>query len=81
MESSIRTQEVNPAKMTMLFKKQFELCKVVQGQTSRCSASASPSSLNSLVVCITTAGYCPPGTCLRMQTGALGVSRHIHQLD
>jgi 2,5-dihydroxypyridine 5,6-dioxygenase len=33
MESSIRAQEVNPAKMAMLFKKQFELCKVEQGQT------------------------------------------------
>ena len=33
MESAIRTQETNPAKMTGLFRKQFELCKLVRGQT------------------------------------------------
>ena len=33
MESGIRAQEVNPAKMAMLFKKQFELCKVNPGDT------------------------------------------------
>ncbi len=33
MESGIRSQEVNPAKMAMLFKKQFELCKVNPGDT------------------------------------------------
>jgi len=33
MESGIRTQEVNPAKMAMLYKKQFELCKVNPGDT------------------------------------------------
>ncbi|VWX61831.1 2,5-dihydroxypyridine 5,6-dioxygenase [Burkholderiales bacterium 8X] len=33
MESAIRTQELNPAKMASLFRKQFELCKVTPGQT------------------------------------------------
>ena len=33
MEAGIRTQEVNPAKMAMLFKKQFELCRVKPGDT------------------------------------------------
>ena len=33
MHSAIRTQEVNPARMTGLFKKQFELCRVGPGQT------------------------------------------------
>ena len=33
MHSAIRTQELNPAKMTGLFRKQFELCKLVRGQT------------------------------------------------
>lgn len=33
MEASIRTQEVNPAKLALLFRKQFELCKVTPGQT------------------------------------------------
>jgi 2,5-dihydroxypyridine 5,6-dioxygenase len=33
MEAAIRTQEVNPAKIAMLFKKQFELCKCKAGDT------------------------------------------------
>ena len=33
MHAAIRTQEVNPAKLAMLFRKQFELCKVGPGQT------------------------------------------------
>ncbi|HKT72695.1 MAG TPA: hypothetical protein VJQ47_07365 [Steroidobacteraceae bacterium] len=33
MQSAIRTQELNPAKMTGLFRKQFELCKLERGQT------------------------------------------------
>ena len=33
MESSIRSMEVNPAKLTMLFKQQFELCNVKAGET------------------------------------------------
>ena len=33
MESAIRTQEVNPAKLAQLFRKQFELCRVGPGQT------------------------------------------------
>lgn len=33
MHSAIRTQELNPAKMAGLFRKQFELCKLVRGQT------------------------------------------------
>ena len=33
MESAIRTQEVNPAKLAQLFRKQFELCRVGAGQT------------------------------------------------
>ena len=33
MESAIRTQEVNPAKLAMLFRKQFELCKCKSGDT------------------------------------------------
>ncbi|MGH8784975.1 MAG: hypothetical protein ACREYA_07805 [Cupriavidus necator] len=33
MHSAIRTQEVNPAKLTVLFRKQFELCKITPGQT------------------------------------------------
>lgn len=33
MEAAIRTQEMNPAKLTYLFRKQFELCKVGPGQT------------------------------------------------
>jgi 2,5-dihydroxypyridine 5,6-dioxygenase len=33
MEAAIRTQEVNPAKLAMLFRKQFELCRVAKGQT------------------------------------------------
>lgn len=33
MHSAIRTQELNPAKMAGLFRKQFELCKLVPGQT------------------------------------------------
>jgi 2,5-dihydroxypyridine 5,6-dioxygenase len=33
MESAIRTQEVNPAKLARLFRRQFELCRVGAGQT------------------------------------------------
>jgi len=33
MESAIRTQEVNPAKLALLFRRQFELCRVGAGQT------------------------------------------------
>ena len=33
MHSAIRTQEVNPARMTGLFRKQFELCRVGPGET------------------------------------------------
>ena len=33
MESGIRSIEVNPAKLTMLFKKQFDLCNVKPGET------------------------------------------------
>lgn len=33
MESAIRTQELNPGKMTWLFRKQFELCKLIAGNT------------------------------------------------
>jgi len=33
MHSAIRSQETNPAKLPGLFKKQFELCKVKQGET------------------------------------------------
>ncbi|MBL8357117.1 MAG: hypothetical protein JNM01_20110 [Delftia acidovorans] len=33
MHSAIRTQELNPGKLTSLFRKQFELCKLTAGQT------------------------------------------------
>ena len=33
MDAAIRQQEINPAKLAGLFKKQFELCKVTPGQT------------------------------------------------
>ena len=33
MHAAIRTQEVNPARMTSLFRKQFELCRLAPGQT------------------------------------------------
>jgi 2,5-dihydroxypyridine 5,6-dioxygenase len=33
MEAAIRTQEVNPAKLPSLFRKQFELCRLAPGQT------------------------------------------------
>jgi 2,5-dihydroxypyridine 5,6-dioxygenase len=33
MEAGIRTQELNPGKLTSLYRKQFELCKVGPGQT------------------------------------------------
>jgi len=33
MESAIRSQELNPAKLANLFKKQFELCRIGAGQT------------------------------------------------
>ena len=33
MQADIRTQELNPGKLTSLFRKQFELCRVGPGQT------------------------------------------------
>jgi len=33
MEAAIRTQEINPARLTTLFRQQFELCRVGAGQT------------------------------------------------
>src|ERR1700709_2604705 len=33
MQAAIRTQELNPAKLMSLFRKQFELCRVGPGQT------------------------------------------------
>jgi 2,5-dihydroxypyridine 5,6-dioxygenase len=33
MEAAIRTQELNPARLVTLFRKQFALCKVGPGQT------------------------------------------------
>ena len=33
MHAAIRSQEVNPARLTSLFRKQFELCRVAPGQT------------------------------------------------
>jgi 2,5-dihydroxypyridine 5,6-dioxygenase len=33
MEAGIRTQELNPGKLTSLYRRQFELCKVAPGQT------------------------------------------------
>jgi len=33
MQAAIRTQELNPAKLISLFRKQFELCRVAPGQT------------------------------------------------
>jgi 2,5-dihydroxypyridine 5,6-dioxygenase len=33
MQAAIRTQEVNPGKLTSLFRKQFELCRLAAGQT------------------------------------------------
>ncbi|MEQ8831453.1 MAG: hypothetical protein RLW87_16750 [Alphaproteobacteria bacterium] len=33
MQADIRSMEVNPAKLAMLFRKQFELCKIKQGET------------------------------------------------
>jgi 2,5-dihydroxypyridine 5,6-dioxygenase len=33
MESAIRTQELNPGRLTSLFRRQFELCRVEAGQT------------------------------------------------
>jgi 2,5-dihydroxypyridine 5,6-dioxygenase len=33
MHAAIRTQEVNPAKLALLFRKQFELCRLAPGQT------------------------------------------------
>ncbi|VTU19158.1 2,5-dihydroxypyridine 5,6-dioxygenase [Variovorax sp. PBL-E5] len=33
MQAAIRTQELNPAKLMSLFRKQFELCRVEPGQT------------------------------------------------
>ena len=33
MHSAIRTQELNPAKVVSLFRKQFELCRLAAGQT------------------------------------------------
>ncbi len=36
-----RTQEVNPAKLAMLYKRQFQLCKVRQGETIACVSDLS----------------------------------------
>ncbi|MBO6837230.1 MAG: hypothetical protein JJ878_11455 [Alphaproteobacteria bacterium] len=33
MQADIRSMEVNPAKLAMLFRKQFELCNIKQGET------------------------------------------------
>ena len=33
MEAAVRTQELNPAKLPSLFRKQFELCRLGRGQT------------------------------------------------
>ena len=33
MQAAIRTQEVNPARLTSLFRQQFEMCRVAPGQT------------------------------------------------
>ncbi len=33
MHSAIRTQEINPARLTSLFRKQFEMCRLGSGQT------------------------------------------------
>jgi 2,5-dihydroxypyridine 5,6-dioxygenase len=33
MESAIRTQELNPGKLTLLYRRQFKLCRVAAGQT------------------------------------------------
>ena len=33
MQSAIRTQEINPARLTGLYRRQFELCRVQAGQT------------------------------------------------
>jgi 2,5-dihydroxypyridine 5,6-dioxygenase len=32
-QAALRVQEVNPAKLAMLYRRQFELCKVKQGET------------------------------------------------
>lgn len=34
--AAIRVQELNPGKLTTLYRKQFEMCKVVQGETVAC---------------------------------------------
>jgi 2,5-dihydroxypyridine 5,6-dioxygenase len=41
LDSAFRAQEVNPAKLAMLFKKQFELCKVKPGETIACVSDLS----------------------------------------
>lgn len=33
MQADYRSTEVNPAKLAMLFRKQFELCKIKPGET------------------------------------------------
>jgi 2,5-dihydroxypyridine 5,6-dioxygenase len=33
LHAAVRSQEVNPGKLTLLFRKQFELCKVKRGET------------------------------------------------
>ena len=45
MESAIRTQEVNPAKLAQLFRKQFELCRVGAGQSARDACGREQASL------------------------------------
>ena len=35
LHAAVRSQEVNPGKLTLLFRKQFELCKVTPGETSK----------------------------------------------
>mgnify|MGYP003464417461 CR=1 FL=1 len=32
-QAALRVQEVNPAKLALLYRRQFELCKVKQGET------------------------------------------------
>ncbi|MGH6934510.1 MAG: hypothetical protein ACREEE_19010 [Dongiaceae bacterium] len=38
MEAAIRSSEVNPAKLAMLYRRQFELCKVKPGETIACAS-------------------------------------------
>ncbi len=39
--ASVRIQEINPAKLTNLYRKQFELCKVKEGETIACVSDLS----------------------------------------